>query len=288
MYQQSLVISEVNYNPTPASQAEINAGFSSDSFEWIEVRNVSALAVDMTDVRFTKGVDFDFPAGWTIPAGGYALVVKNVAAFQSRYGTGLNALIAGSYGGDNLRNEGEEIKLSYGAGTEIRSVPYLPIAPWPIAPSGNGATLVLIAPMILPDHTAPTNWRGSLVTGGTPGASDATTFTGTATADADGDGLNALLEYGLATSDTNSAQGRTAFSLTPFGSGFDFTYQRPIAVDDITYTIQASTDLAAPWSAAAATLISRTIVTTGIRSETYRITPPVGATKFFVRLRIAK
>ena len=288
VYQQSLVISEVNYNPTPASQAEINAGFSSDSFEWIEVRNVSALAVDMTDVRFTKGVDFDFPAGWTIPAGGYALVVKNVAAFQSRYGTGLNALIAGSYGGDNLRNEGEEIKLSYGAGTEIRSVPYLPIAPWPIAPSGNGATLVLIAPMILPDHTAPTNWRGSLVTGGTPGASDATTFTGTATADADGDGLNALLEYGLATSDTNSAQGRTAFSLTPFGSGFDFTYQRPIAVDDITYTIQASTDLAAPWSAAAATLISRTIVTTGIRSETYRITPPVGATKFFVRLRIAK
>lgn len=243
MYQQSLVISEVNYNPSPATAAEIAAGLSSDSFEWIEVRHVSALAVDMTDVRFNKGVDFDFPAGWAIPAGGYALVVKNLAAFQSRYGTGLNALIAGSYGGDNLKNEGEEIKLSHGAGTTIRSFIYQSIAPWPTPPAGNGATLVLIAPATLPDHTVPANRRASLVAGGTPDTSDATTFTGTATADTDGDGLNALLEYGLATSNTDASQGRTAYTLTPVSGGFDFTYQRPSAVDDIAYALQASTDL---------------------------------------------
>jgi hypothetical protein len=147
---------------------------------------------------------------------------------------------------------------------------------------------VLIAPATLPDHTVPTNWRASLVLGGTPGTSDATTFTGTATADSDGDGLNALLEYGLATSDADASQGRAAYTLTPVSGGFDFTYQRPAAVDDITYALQASTDLTLPWGSANGALISTTNVATGVISQTYRVIPPGGSAKFFVRLRVVK
>ena len=91
-----------------------------------------------------------------------------------------------------------------------------------------------------------------------------------------------------ATSDTDASQGRTAYTLTPVSGGFDFTYQRPAAVDDIAYALQASTDLALPWGAANAAFMSSANVAPGIVSETYRISPPLGATKFFVRLRIAR
>ena len=33
---------------------------SADSFEWIELKNVGPGPLDLTPVRFTKGIDFDF------------------------------------------------------------------------------------------------------------------------------------------------------------------------------------------------------------------------------------
>jgi hypothetical protein len=196
-YVNSLVVSEFLYNPSPATAAELTAGFASDSFEWIELKNVASQPVDMTGVRFTKGINFDFPAGWSIPAGGYALVVKNLGAFQSRYGNGWNAIIAGAYDGDNLRNEGEEIKLSFGLGTEIRSFTYQNTTPWPPEGDGSGASLVLLAPQTRPDHQVAANWRASMAVGGTPGGSDALLFAGNPLGDDDKDGWSNLVEYAL-------------------------------------------------------------------------------------------
>ncbi|MEZ5304882.1 MAG: lamin tail domain-containing protein [Verrucomicrobiales bacterium] len=195
-YQAALAISEFLYHPAPATPGEIAAGFGTDDFEWVEVQNISGDPVDLTDVRFTKGVDFDFPAGWTIPAGGYALVVKNLDAFRFRYGNAHDAIIAGDYGGDNLNNGGELLKLSLGAGTPIREFTYGNDAPWPIDDNA-GASLVLIAPHSDPDHGDPANWRHSIAVGGTPGGSDALRFTGEATADADGNGRPDLLDYAM-------------------------------------------------------------------------------------------
>ena len=140
-----------------------------------------------------------------------------------------------------------------------------------------------------PDHALGTNWRASLAVHGNPGGTDAITFTGLATADADADGLNALLEYALGTSDTNNATGPTAYTITREPAGtFLFLHQRVLAADDIAYTLQATPDLTAAWSPAAAAFVSTTPVSAGIVSDTWRITPPVGAGKFFVRLRVVK
>src|SRR4029434_820362 len=75
-----------------------------------------------------------------LAAGANALVVKNVAAFTMRYGAGQP--IAGSYGSDSLSNGGEEIKLSYGAGTAIRDFIFSDAAPWPTTADGAGYSLV--------------------------------------------------------------------------------------------------------------------------------------------------
>ena len=53
--------------------------------------SAQALTLDLTDLRFTKGVDFDFAgsAVTSLAPGEFVLVVRNLAAFEARYGTGL-------------------------------------------------------------------------------------------------------------------------------------------------------------------------------------------------------
>jgi hypothetical protein len=181
VWQNNLMISEIMYNPAVPTPAEIAAGgtnFNND-YEFIELRNISStLTLDLTDVRFTKGVDFDFDGSsiTSLPPGGFVLVVKNLASFQARYGTSLP--VAGVWdAADNLSNSGEEIKLSYGAGTAIHHINPTGMvrydqAPWPITPDGSGPSLTLTSPTAAPDHDIATNWRASYINNGSPGTVD--------------------------------------------------------------------------------------------------------------------
>ena len=278
-YQQNLVVSELMYKPTGGSD-----------YEFIELHNVSATtALDLAPVTISGGVDYAFPAGTTLAAGARVIVPKNLAVFQSRYGTGLPT-VTGWGATDSLNNSGDTITLNYGENVVIRTFTYDDLAPWPELTALAGHSIVLKIPgTAAPDHALGTNWRASLAVHGNPGGTDAITFTGLATADADADGLNALLEYALGTSDTNNATGPTAYTITREPAGtLLFSHQRVLAADDITYTLQATTDLTAAWSPANAALVNSTPVAAGIVSDTWRITPPVGAGKFFVRLRVVR
>ena len=252
-WQQSLMISEIMYHPRDASPAEIAAGFSTSDFEYLELQNISNnLTLDLTELRFTKGVDFDFDTGsmTSLTPGSYLLIVSNRAAFESRHGTGL-PLTGEWQSGDRLDNSGENLKLSFGAGSAIHEFIFSDSPPWPQSPDGDGPSLVLIAPKTAPDHADPFSWRPSIAIGGTPGSSDATTFSGDPDADGDGDGSNAFLEYFLGTSDTIASTN----ALPRIGSGlFDddtgvlrryatLTFQVNLTASDLTYEVQSSSDL---------------------------------------------
>ena len=102
-------------------------------------------------MRFTKGVDFDFAgsAVEVLAPGGFVLIVKNIAAFEARYGAGLP--VAGEFTGDNLSNDGERLKLSFGAGSTIHDIDeYNDQAPWPESADGEGFSLTLISPGDIP------------------------------------------------------------------------------------------------------------------------------------------
>ena len=166
---EGLVISEIMYNPLPASDADRANGWITSDFEFIEVLNRGAVALDLASIRFTKGVDFDFSSGnvASVAPGAVVLIVRNREAFESRYGAGLP--IAGTWGEDRLANGGERLKLSFGAGLGLRDFDYDDKAPWPTATDGDGFSLVLKDPASNPDHGDGTNWIASSAINGTPG-----------------------------------------------------------------------------------------------------------------------
>ena len=295
-YTSSLVISEFLYQPAPVTPAEFAAGFTDSDFEYLEVRNVSAVTVNLTDVRFTKGIDFDFPPGFTLAPGAATLVVKNVAAFNLRYGSGKP--IAGAFLSGSLNNGGEQIKLSYGAGTAIRDFVYADIAPWPTA---AGVSLVLRLPHTLPDHTDPANWRASLATGGNPGGTDSLGFAPWASPftvsdpveDEDHDGLTNLLEYAFGDSPNVPAVAKLPVGSfqtlevngTP-GNYLTVSFRRQPLADDLIYHPQFSTTMNV-WEENGV-LLSSTPQPDGTKLEVWRSAQPVtqrGFVKVEVELR---
>ena len=300
VYLQSLVVSKVMYRPSPPTAAETALGYTEDSFEYLEVRNVSATTLDLSDVRFTKGVNFDFAVGQQLAAGASLLVVNNIAAFNYRYGAGKP--VAGAWqAGKVLSNSGEQVKLSFGAGTSIVNFTYSAAAPWPTQAAGQGYSLVLIRPETLPNPALAASWRASRVPGGNPGADDRITFSTWAAgypgaadpnADIDGDMLTNFTEYAVGSDPTQRSANAVPVAVQSVNvSGVVANYltigvRRQIGAEDVTYYVEFSDDLAAPWSGNGV-LVSSAFNGDGTITEVWRAATPASATlKCFARLRV--
>jgi len=166
--QQYLRITEIMYHPGPT-----NAGspYPQEDFEYIEFKNIGPVPISLIGVHFTNGITFAFTATSAVTnlaAGQSVVLVKNPAAFSSRYGAG--PVIAGVYTG-NLDNNGEHIQLHDAVGEEILDFSY--DNKWYPITDGLGFSLVIV------DETAPFNtwgdkasWRASGRINGSPGAAD--------------------------------------------------------------------------------------------------------------------
>ncbi len=165
-----LVISEIMYRPTDATVQELGMGFVTADFEFIELLNIGSDALDLKDVRFTKGVDYDFKNAdpSSIGPGERVLLVRNRDAFVARYGEGLPVI--GEYLDSKLDNNGERLKLSFGAGIAIRDMDYDHGNGWPEL--GKGQSLSLVDTETLTDHALAGSWGVSTSEGGTPGLPD--------------------------------------------------------------------------------------------------------------------
>jgi len=165
----SLVITEINYHPHGPTDDElaVNADFVGDDFEFIELQNVGDATIDLTGVRFTEGISFDFTGGSVIELapGETVVVVADLEAFEARYGTGLN--VAGEFGSSSLSNEGDTIALVDAAGSVIHQFAYGPADGWPAEADGGGSTLEVVD--VTGDYNDPANWAASTEQGGTPG-----------------------------------------------------------------------------------------------------------------------
>ena len=233
----NLVVAELMYHPADPTPEEIAAGFvDSDQFEWIELQNISAAVVDMTGVRFTEGLAYDFTAGTMMQPGQRLVVARERAAFLLRYPGAVEVLAPGAFtNATALNNGGEAVQLTGADGLPVKSFAYDDSFPWPAAADGHGPSLVLIAPSTNPDHTVATHWRSSAQSGGNPGGSDSIPFTGDPGGDTDSDGYSNLIEYALGPNPIiTSAAGP---------EGITFTVPVVTGADDVLLTGEVSTAL---------------------------------------------
>ena len=298
----NLIISEFNYQPgEPTSPAEIAISTDRDDYEFIELMNVGTQTIDLTDVRFTLGITFNFADNTLIPPGARLVIVKNRTAFEARFGTSVSiatdVLGSSEYSG-RLSNSGEQVTLLDATDTVIRDFTYDDALPWPYT-DGSGFTMVLKSPAIpIPDHGTATNWVASSVEGGAPGLVDVTGFVGDPNADNDGDCYRALIEYALGSSDNSQGdiRGLVDLSFQPFAvAGISdiylvISYQRNLYSQNIiTLSPEISTDLETWNGTPDVVFVSEIANDNGTSTVTYRSALPVGdQQKSFMRLKAVK
>jgi hypothetical protein len=198
-----VILNEILYNPP---------GGTNGTEEFIELLNNSSAAVPLYDAAFPSnrwklggGLDYAFPAGVSLAAGGHLLVVEfdpvnepaRLAAFRSLYGINTNIPVYGPFNG-NLNNDGDEVEL-YQPDTPqsgapfVGFVPYVRVdhvhyndaAPWPaVLADGGGMSLQRTAPDLYGNE--PLHWFEGFPT---PGVANNPLFV-----DSDGDGIPDLDE----------------------------------------------------------------------------------------------
>jgi hypothetical protein len=132
----NLVFNEIMYNPPG------NGTVDGDEFEYLELKNIGTVPIDLGGLFFSAGIEFTFPTPTTLDGGAVFLLVRNDSMLSSRY-PGL--IINGVYSG-KLNNDGETLTISHPAEGEVVSVTYGDRAPWPVTPDGFGFSLVLADP----------------------------------------------------------------------------------------------------------------------------------------------
>ena len=129
-----------------------------DGDDFLELANTGTTAVDLSAWCFS-GITLCMAPGATIPAGGFFVVSKDAARFQTTYGFAPNAVYTG-----NLSNSGETITLRDAGAVVIDTVSYGEADPWPTTTDGLGPSLELIDRTL--NHNDPLNWAASTAAAG--------------------------------------------------------------------------------------------------------------------------
>lgn len=144
----AVVVNEFHYNPDDATE----------KVEFIELHNTGASTVNLAGWRIDEAVDYTFPAGASIAAGGYLVIAQDSADFDDKF----DFLPFGQWeAGDKLSNDGETIELRDAANNLIDTVTYQLGFPWPTT-GDFGSSLELINPAF--DNDLAGNWRSSGIT----------------------------------------------------------------------------------------------------------------------------
>ncbi|MBN2506918.1 MAG: lamin tail domain-containing protein [Verrucomicrobia bacterium] len=147
--QQYLRVTEIMYNP----------GDTQQDFEYLKLKNVGPVALDLAGIHFTNGIYFGFTgsAVTSLAPGQTVLIVASTNAFASRYGAGF--AIAGEYDGF-LENGGERLRLLDAMNEEILDFEY--DDGWYPLTDGLGFSLIAVDELAEPDAWGrKSQWRAS-------------------------------------------------------------------------------------------------------------------------------
>jgi len=159
--QTPLVMSEIMYHP-----AERADGLNG---EYLELYNADGVPHELTGYRISGDVDYAFPDGLVVPAGGFLVVARNPSELTAIYG--ITGILGPFVNTNALPNNVGTVQLRNGFGAVLLEVNYGSEAPWPVAADGAGPSLVLGRPSY--GEADPRAWAASSVIGGSPGEMEA-------------------------------------------------------------------------------------------------------------------
>ncbi|MGA2254755.1 MAG: lamin tail domain-containing protein, partial [Thermoguttaceae bacterium] len=131
----SIRVTEVMYDPAPATQTEVNNGYVvSDTtnpnrdFQYIEIENIGTQTLPLGGLQISGGITFTFPEDvgttstlLTLAPDSYMVAVADLSAFTIRYGAELqaqfgsnwqNLIVAGQFSAHHLNDVSDEVALS--------------------------------------------------------------------------------------------------------------------------------------------------------------------------------
>jgi hypothetical protein len=165
--QRYLRITELMYNPSPITAS----AFETQAYEYIELTNIGTASLPLNGITFTGGIDYAFPNGVSLAAGGCLILAKNPSAFHTRYTLPQGVTVLGGYGGQ-LANGGESLTLRDAVGGVIHRFEYNNA--WLPLTDGAGFSLTKHDPTAAPlaSWNEKLGWRASSTPGGSPGHND--------------------------------------------------------------------------------------------------------------------
>lgn len=155
-----LVVSEIMYHPAVRTDLR--------NLEFIEIYNAGHIVEDLTGYSIRGDIEYNFPPGTKVPAGGLLVIAKVPSDVRAVWG--LADEVLGPYLG-NLSNGGGNIRLRNELGTIVWSTQFSTRNPWPVAADGTGHSLVLSKPSY--GEADARAWAASSRVGGSPGGMEA-------------------------------------------------------------------------------------------------------------------
>ncbi len=161
----ALVITEINYNP-PGSP-----GAGESPHQFVEVFNSDFTDKELGGHRLeADAMRYVFPTNFILSAGGTVVVAKDPAELRVAHPDLAAGGTLGPWEGD-LDRDTDTVRLWSPFGALLLEVPYADQTPWPLAPDGEGHTLVLARPSW--GESDPRAWASSRQFRGSPGRADA-------------------------------------------------------------------------------------------------------------------
>ena len=171
-----IVINEIHYNPADSINTNVNPPdtINGRKYEFVELKNISAAPINLTDVIFSRGIEYAFPSGTIINPGEFIVLAEDKSSFEDRYG--FQAF--DKYDGQ-LDNGGETLWLSKTNGVLLDVVDYEDGFPWDAQADGGAIdySLALIDGEV--HNNTRLNWKVQCASIYTPGEdNDFSCFTG--------------------------------------------------------------------------------------------------------------
>jgi VCBS repeat-containing protein len=117
----TVAITELMYNPPGTNGAKE---------EFIEIFNYGDAAVDLSGWRFTKGVNYTFPAGTLLAGKAYLAIPADRAALEAKYPAAGNIAPGWGANAGSLSNSGENVRLLNAEDEIVAEVEYADQGDW--------------------------------------------------------------------------------------------------------------------------------------------------------------